>query len=130
MNKDSVKLVDGATKIPNTSDEFIRTWLEIMRPIHKHTPTEMDFTAVLLKKRYEIAEKVDDPALVDKILFDEETKEIIRSEANISVSYMKIILHKLRQSGIIVEKRINLKYFPKWERGKPFRWMFIFKNED
>ena len=81
MNKDTSKLIDGVTVIPNKSKEFIRIWLEIMKPFHKLTPTEMDFTAFLLMKRYEIAKEIKDPAMIDKILFDEETKEILRAEA-------------------------------------------------
>lgn len=130
MNEDSSKLVDGVTIVPNKSDDFIRTWLEVLKPIHKLTPTEMDFAAALLKKRYEISEKAEDPATIDKALFDEDTKEEIRREANISAAHMKVLMHKLRQCGIVIDKRIHPKFLPMWERGKPFRWMFIFQNED
>lgn len=124
------KSIDGVTVVPSTSDNFLRAWLEIMRPLHKMTSKEMDYAAVLLKKRYEIAQDVTDQGKIDKLLFDEDTKEDIRIESGVSQSHAKAILYSMKRKGVIVKKRVNPMYIPAWKRGEPFRWMFLFKNED
>lgn len=122
--------MNGMTIVPTTSDEFLRAWLEVMRPLHKLTPKEMDYAAVLLKKREEIANEVSDQGLIDKLLFDEDTKEAVRREANISPSHAKAILYSMKNKGVIVGRRIDSRFIPLWKRGEPFRWVFLFKNED
>lgn len=124
------KLVNGTTVIPTTSNEFIRAWLEVMKPLHKMTSKEMDYAAVLLKKREEIAKEVSDQGLIDKLLFDEDTKEAVRIEAGVSQPHAKAILYSMKNKGVIVGKRISPRYIPLWKRGEPFRWVFMFKNED
>ena len=121
--------VDGITVVPNLSKDFLRAWLEVMRPVHNLTPKEMDFTAVLLKKREEIAKKVKDQSMIDTILFGKEMKERIAEEAGISYDYMKGIMRNLKNNGVIQGNRVDPKYLPSWTAGKPFRWLFIFKNE-
>ena len=133
MNKGEEKkerMVDGTTIVPCTSDDFLRAWLEVMRPLHNLTPKEMDYAAVLLKMRGKIAEKTADPGLIDKALFDEETKELIRKEAGVTQPHAKAILYSMKRKKFILKKRVNPMYTPIWKRGQPFRWMFLFKNED
>lgn len=124
------KIADGAMTIPCTSATFIRNWLEVMRPVHKLSNREMDVAACLINKRYELKKKVNDPLLVDKVLFDRETKNAIIKELDITNSYFKMVLHELRKNNVIIGERVNPKYLPDFTPGKPFRWMFIFKNED
>lgn len=123
------KVVNGTTVVPSTNENFIRAWLEVMRPLHKMTPKEMDYVAILLEKRAIIANEVNDQGMIDKLLFDEETKEIVRKKAKVSSSHAKVILYNLKKKGVIKGKRMNPMYIPIWEKGKPFRWMFVFKNE-
>lgn len=124
--------VDGMVIIPTTNSNFIRTWLEVMRPIHHLTPKEMDFAAIMLEKRYEIAANIANPeknqAMIDRLLFDDETKEAMREKAGIKKSHMQVILHKMRMSGVIEDKKFSENYIPAWTPGKPFRLAIIFKN--
>ena len=123
------KSIDGITVVPTSSRDFLRAWLEVMRPLHGLTPKEMDFAAVLLQFRYNIAKKVEDPAMVDTILFNKDKKDEIAKAAGISTSYMKILMNRLRTAGLIKNRRFVSQYTPDWTPGKPFRWLFIFKNE-
>jgi predicted transcriptional regulator len=122
-------LFDGRTTIPTTSENFARTWLEVMRPFHKLTAREMDFAAAMLNKRHELAETIADQGNNDKILFNDETKESLRNEIGISRAYMQGILHKMRECGMITGRRFEPKFLPEWKKGKPFRTLFIFTNE-
>lgn len=126
-------LVDGMTRIFNRSEDFIHSWLEVMRPFHRLTPREIDFAAAMLEKRYEIAAKIADPkknqATIDKLLFDEETKEAIRQKVGITKSHMQVILHKMREVKMIDNKSFSPEYIPDWTPGKRFRMVFIFENK-
>ena len=113
--------VDGISIVPTTSKNFIRSWLEIMRPFHHLAPREMDFAAAMLEKRYEIAQNVSDQILIDKLLFEEESKESIRETVGITRAHMQTILRKMRENGVLNGKRFNIQYVPEWEKGKPFR---------
>lgn len=119
--------VDGISIIPTSKDEFLRTWLEMMRPFHHLTPREMDFAAVMIAKREEIARDVTDQAKIDKLLFEEETKEEIMALAGVSKTHMQMILRSMRANGVIQGRRFNPSYLPSWTPGKPFRMVFVFK---
>lgn len=121
--------VDGAMRIPCKSSEFIEAWLEVMRPIHRLSPKEIEIAAAIIKKRNEFAQSVSDKSLINKLLFNKETKESIVRETNITMTHFKTILHKLRDKGLINGNMINPIYLPDWSPGRPFRWMFIFENE-
>ena len=127
-------VVDGLVKVPTTSKNFIHTWFEVMRPFHHLTPREIDFAAAMLEKRYEIASTVVDPeknqATIDKLLFNEETKEAIRTKVGITRSHMQVILHKMRDAGVITDKRFSEGFIPAWTPGVPFRMAIIFLNKD
>jgi hypothetical protein len=120
--------VTGVTTIPNKDSEFFRAWLEVMRPLHGLASKEMDFAAAFLKKRYELAKTMTDDRLIDRVLFDAETKNAVAESLGISYSYMQYIFKKMRECGMIREKRINPQFLPAYEGGKQVRWMFIFKN--
>lgn len=130
METSASKVADGGMRIPCTSSTFIRAWLEVMRPIHRLTPKEMDVAAELIKRRYDLTKGISNPALIDKVLFNKETKDSIITKVGITDSHYKMVLHKLRQNGVIDGKKINPRYLPDWTPGKPFRWMFIFENEN
>ena len=128
MPEDARKpMVTGVTVIPNKNDEFFRAWLEVMRPLHNLASKEMDFAAAFLKKRYELAKTMTDDRLIDRVLFDAETKNAVAKSLGISYSYMQYIFKKMRECGMIREKKINPQFLPAYESGKPVRWMFIFK---
>ena len=130
MSEEPVKkpLVTGVTTIPNKDGEFFRAWLEIMRPLHNLASKEMDFAAAFLKKRYELAKTMTDERLIDRVLFDTDTKKAVAESLGISYSYMNYIFKKMKEGGIIVGKTIDPQYLPAYEPGKPVRWMFLFKN--
>ena len=112
------------------TDNFLRGFIELMRPLHKMTSREMDYAAALLEVREEIAKEVTDQNKIDKLLFDEEVREIIRKKANVTPDYAKALVYGMKRKGFIVGKRINPMYIPSRVEGKPFRLMFVLKNKD
>ena len=124
------KMADGGMTIPCKSSAFIRNWLEVMRPVHKLSKKEMDIAAALINYRFELAKSISDQSLIDKVLFSKETKEVIIQRENITADHFKMILHKLRENKVIIGKTVNPRYLPDFVPGKPFRWLFIFQNEN
>lgn len=120
--------VDGLVNLE--TDNFLRGFIELMRPLHKMTSREMDYAAAMLKVREEIAKEVTDQNKIDKLLFDDEVREFIRKEAKVKPDYAKALIYGMRRKGFIVGKRINPMYIPSWEKGKPFRLMFVIKTKD
>lgn len=124
------KVADGGMIIPCKSSAFIRSWLEVMRSVHKLSKKEMDVAAALINYRFELAKSISDQSLIDKVLFSKETKEVIIQRENITADHFKMILHKLRENKVIIGKTVNPRYLPDFVPGKPFRWLFIFQNEN
>lgn len=118
----------GVTRIPNKDDEFFRAWLEVLRPLHGLASKEMNFAAAFLKKRHELAKTMADNRLIDKVLFDSETKIAIANSLGISYSYMQYIFKKMREGGMINGKRVEPLYCPTYKNGEPVRWVFVFEN--
>lgn len=129
---DQRKLADGGIVIPCTSDTFIRAWLEIMHPLHRLSNREMDIAAEIIKRRYRLAEGVSDSQLinVDKVLFSKDEKASIAKALGITPQFFRTTLQRLRACGIVQGNTVNPKYLPDWTPGKPFRWLFIFKNSE
>lgn len=132
MSENSQKkaLADGLVIIPTTSNNFLRSWLELMKPFHHLAPREMDFAAILLAKRYEISKSVSNQNMIDKLLFEEEMRNSIMEEAGVTKAHMQVILRKLRESGLLEGKKVARAYIPAWTEGKPFRMVFVFENKD
>lgn len=121
---------DGLVIIPTTNSNFLRSWLELMKPLHHLAPREMDFAAVLLAKRHEIEKEVTNQNMIDKLLFEEENKEAMMKEAGITRMHMQAILRRFRENGFLEGKRIATIYTPSWTEGKPFRMVFVFENHN
>ena len=125
-------LADGLANIETTNSNFLRFFLEVMRPWHHLAPREMDFAAALLAKRFEIAKTFKNKAdpSIDKLLFEEETKEEVMKKVGVAKAHMQVILRRLRENGVLEGKRVSPKYIPNWTEGKPFRMVFVFTNRD
>ena len=132
MSEESPKrpAADGFVIIPTTNSNFLRSWLEVMRPLHHLAPREMDFAAVLLAKRHEIEKEVTNQNLIDKLLFEEENKEAMMKEAGVTKMHMQAILRRLRENGFLEGKKIAKMYRPSWTEGTPFRMVFVFENKN
>lgn len=122
------KSYTNATTIPNRDEEFFRAWLEVMRPLHNLANKEMDFAAAFLKKRYELTKTMTDNRLIDRVLFDVDTKKAVAESVGMSYSYMQYVFKKMRECGMIIGKSVSPKFLPAYDSGEPVRQVFIFQN--
>ena len=112
MNKKGIP--NNVIRIPTSlKKDFFRIWIEFLTPLHSLTNKEKDVAAILLKERYKLSKAVNDPALLDRILLGDETKNTIKEELNITEAFLRVIFRKLKSTKFIVDNKINVKFIPK-----------------
>ena len=130
--KKMIPEVDNILPISTTTSEFFKDWLEFIKPVHKLTEREQDVTAAFLRKRFELSEKINDPQILDQVLFSDKTKKKIMEEVGISVPHFQMLMGKLRKAGVIVSNTLNPKIVPILKReANDFKLLVYFeiKNE-
>jgi DNA-binding MarR family transcriptional regulator len=105
--------------------KFFRQYVEILDPLVKLRPKELDVLAELLYHNNELKEVKAD--LRWKLIFDYDTKKEISQDLKISIPSLGNNLSYLRKRGIIVDNKVvdNLLVYP----GKTFKLVFNFKLE-
>lgn len=132
MNKKGVP--NNVIRIPTSlKKDFFRIWIEFLTPLHSLTNKEKDVAAILLKERYKLSKAVNDPALLDRILLGDETKNTIKEELKITEAFLRVIFRKLKSTKFIVDNKINAKFIPKnlKDDDTMFQLLFFFdlKND-
>lgn len=108
MNK-----VNGIFPIPSkTLSNFYKLWLDFIRPLHNLTSKEIEITAGILKHRYYLLQKINDPALLDEILLNSDSRQKIKEDCNITSQYFQVMMGGLRKKGVIKNNTINPKFIP------------------
>lgn len=123
--------INNAIMIPvNKDQDFFRCWLEILKPFHHLTNRDMDVATSLIRKRYELSKVINDVQILDKILFSTDIQKEIRSECKLSVPQYYTILNKLRNSGVVIDNKINTKFIPNIKEGEDkFKLLILFDNK-
>jgi hypothetical protein len=98
--------------IPTSLRKFFHSWMVVTRPMHKLGATEQSVLAELLYFRYQLGLHVTDDSLLDKLLFDYETRTKICDYIGINKSRLNLVLTKLRKEGIMYKRTINKQYIP------------------
>lgn len=132
MNKKGIP--NNVIRIPTSlKKDFFRIWVEFLTPLHSLTNKEKDVAAILLKERYKLSKAVNDPALLDRILLGDETKNTIKEELKITEAFLRVIFRKLKSTKFIVDNKINAKFIPKnlKDDDTMFQLLFFFdlKND-
>jgi hypothetical protein len=132
MNKKGIP--NNVIRIPTSlKKDFFRIWIEFLTPLHSLTNKEKDVAAILLKERYKLSKAVNDPALLDRILLGDETKNTIKEELKITEAFLRVIFRKLKSTKFIVDNKINAKFIPKnlKDDDTMFQLLFFFdlKND-
>lgn len=110
--------------VPLKTDKkkFFRQYVEILDPLVKLRPKELDVLAELLYHNNEL--KDVKPDLRWKLIFDYDTKKEMSQNLNISIPSLGNNLSYLRKRGIIVDNKVvdSLLVYP----GKTFKLTFNF----
>lgn len=93
-------------------DLFIK-WLEITNSFHHLTKQETKVLGLLLYYNYKYKHDITNQKIIWKMVFDYDTKKLIKKELNIKDSVFQNILTKLRRNGIIKDNKIISTFIPK-----------------
>ena len=109
MNKPSYLI-----RVPSSVDDgtFFHWWIRFLTPFHALTEREMDVTAALFHRRYELSKTVNDPVLLDKLVLSQDSRNVVEKRLNVKRGYMNVILTKLRKCRVIIDDRLNPKFIP------------------
>lgn len=110
--------VNNVVTVPaSLKGKFFRYWVEFLKPLHKLTDREMDVVASFLRHRHELSSAINDPVILDKVTFSEDTRKKVREECGLSQIHLQVIMTKLKKSKVIIDGKINPKFIPKLEEG-------------
>jgi len=119
-------------KLKGTEKDVYKTFIGIFRDSFKLTPKEIDVIAAILQVRSELSTKVKDVAILNKLLFSPEYKEIIASisgltdKRTLDINYIP----KLKEKKVILEegkdRKINPLFIVTVKEGKPYNLLLHF----
>ena len=107
--------------------DFFYKWLWFLTPLHRLTNMERQVLAIVLNKRHELSEIVNDDTTLDELVLSTKCRREIKDEMNATAGQINIIFTKLRRCNVFVDGRINKRFIPNIEKGsKEYRLMLIF----
>lgn len=108
-----IRKPNNVVRIPaSLNGNFFKYWFEFLEPIHRLTPREIDVIATFVKNRYELSKVIKDQEILDKVVMNEDTKNKVQQECNISHAHLMVILASLKKHKVIVDGKINPRYLP------------------
>lgn len=118
--------------VPITGDSFFKWWCVFLRPFVKLTDREIDVVAKLLKHRWELSKCVTDPAVLDKMMMGEDTKQKILDECHITSQHLYVVMGNLRKNKVIVNNLINPRLIPNIRETDNgcFQLLILFKDSE
>jgi|TARA_R110000822_G_scaffold152112_8_gene291359 hypothetical protein len=106
-------------------------WMEITKPFHKLTNQQQGVLALFLYYHYTYKEEITNQKILWKIIFDYDTKMLIKEELGLKDAGFQNIIHQLRKKGVIKNKRVTSAYIPNLEKqAKNFKIIFNFNIVD
>lgn len=113
-------------RIPCDSTNIIRFWLNFMNPFFKLTPAELTIVDFLMKKRFELLEKINDVTIVNKLLFSPEMKKELKDTLHYSTPFISTTFKSLKNKQVIINNNLNPKVIPNIDKLGKFNLMIIF----
>lgn len=118
-------------RIHTNKRSIFRYWLEFLKPYHKLRNKEIEALSLMLYYRYELSRQINNPEIIDSVLFSTQTRSEIRAELNnMGQKVFNNLLTSLRKKGVITkENKINHVLIPNMtENG--FKLVFNFEVKD
>ena len=114
-------------KIPTNLRNFFHHWILFTAPTHKLGKTQKRVLAEMLYYRYMLSQEVRTEKLLEKLLFETETRQNIADAVGIPKRRFDLILAELRKKKIVVGLTISPKIIPQLGVGdKEFVLAFKF----
>lgn len=126
------RIADNVISLKTSLGGVFEAWLDSTHLLlHNLTPKERAVMAAYLRKHYEISQKTNDEAILQRILTDETTKRQILEECNIKRSHLQVILTSFKKEGLLVNGVIKPSLIPaitpETTQTGEFRLLIVFK---
>lgn len=110
-----------------TIKNLFKRWLELTKIFHNLPPQELEVLSLLLYYHYKYKQEITNDKILWKIIFDYDTKLLIREELGIKDQGIQNVLSKLRIKNVINDGKIQNMYIPDLEpKGDSFEIRFKF----
>ena len=119
--------------ITTTEKMFFYHWVKVTYPLHRLGKTEGALLAELLYYRHKLSKEVNSEKLVNKLLFNYDTKWLISTNMKVSKGRLEVALTKLRKLKIVKGRTLNTTYAPGLNEGDKefiFAYKFTIKDEE
>ena len=111
--------------------QLFKRWLEITNVFHKLTNQQEKVLALILYYHYKYQKDISNDKILWKIIFDYDTKALIKEELDIKDQVFQNILYQLRKKNIIINNQVVKTYIPDLEQNsKTFKVTFNFSIID
>lgn len=106
---------------------FFFRWLEFLKPYHKLRQKEIELLALFLYKRYKLQKVIKDEKILNKMLFDTDSRKEIRDELNYSSGQvLNNMISSLRTKKVLDSQNNILKSLIPNLDGNNFKLVFNF----
>lgn len=106
-------------------------WLDITRPFHNLTNQQQKVLSLFLYYHYQYKKDITNDKILWKVLFDYDTKALIKKELDLKDQILQNMMYQLRKKNIIVDNKIVSTFIPNLELGaNNFKIIFNFNIID
>lgn len=113
--------------INTTIKNLFSKWLNITKPFHNLTNQQQKVLALILYYNHIYYKQIKDDTLRWKLIFDYDTRMLIKEELGLKDSVFQNVLTKLRKNNIIKDNKVVGTYIPHiTQDSKVFRLIFNF----
>lgn len=119
---------NNIVRIPcKNQKDFFRYWFLFLSPFHNLTNREIDVVVEFLVHRFDLAKKISDPDILNKVLMGEDTKRKIREDNDITLQHFQVIMGKLKKKKVIIDNKLNPKFIPNIQDNQDnFKLLLLF----
>ena len=97
--------------------DLFEHWLKVTRIFNGLTNSEISVLALLLYYYYEFKKDITNESILWKVVFDYDTKMLIKEELGITDQNLQNKLTVLRRKGVIKDNRVNSVFIPEMTEG-------------
>lgn len=107
--------------------KLFNMWLEISKPFHRLKPQQQSILALFLYHHFKLKQDVTNSKILNKMLFDYDTKHEISEELGIDTQAIRNALTVFRKKGLVIDNTLSKSIIPKFTKeDKEFQIIFNF----
>lgn len=111
---------------------FFKWWCVFLKPFINLTNREIDVIAEFLKQRFELSKVISDPAVLDKMVMNDDTKMKVIEACGITQQHFYVVMSNLRKHKVLIGDIINPRLIPNVREDDQgvFQLLILFKDQE